>query len=350
MASPALLDFSALVLPVPGDNGPAGRPVPLTVRQKLDLARKETEPHPDDPNLGEIAKKADWSGIIRSGQDLLTASSKDLLLAARMTEALTRLYGFAGLRDGLHLLCELSEKCWDHLHPAPEEGEGMEVRAGPFHWLSDTDKGARFPTTIRGVPLVRIGDTPLSLLDWKRAQEGQGGLTRADCDRAVPLSPEATEDVVQAQEELNRLDQLLAQGDRMGAEAPGLHGLREALDECRQLIDYVLRHMAPAPPLPGEAPPTGDGRPGPGGSLAAVASREEAYRQLAQIASVLEQLEPHSPIPDLLRRAVELGRMPFRQLVRELVRDPSQLAELRREFGIREAGADGSAPEAAPAS
>src|SRR5262245_55651184 len=128
MASPALLDFSALVLPVPSDDGPAGSPVPLTVRQKLDSARKETEPHPEDPSLGEIPKKADWSGIIRTGQDLLITKSKDLLLAARMTEAMTRLYGVVGLRDGLHLLYELTEQCWDRLHPTPEEGEGMEVR------------------------------------------------------------------------------------------------------------------------------------------------------------------------------------------------------------------------------
>jgi type VI secretion system protein ImpA len=335
MASPALLDFSALVLPVPSEDGPAGNPVALTVRQKLDLARKESEPHPDDPNLGEVPKKADWTGIVRTAQDLLTTSSKDLLLAARLTEALTRVYGFAGLRDGLHLFNELVEKCWDRLHPAPEEGEGIDVRAGPFHWLSDADRGARFPTTVREIPVVQVKGHSLSWLDWKRAQEGRSDLTKEDFEQAVPLSPEVAEDVAQAQEELTRLEQSL--DAQMGSDAPALHGLRQALDECRQLVDYVLRRMAPVPPLGSESgalAPTDGARP----ALAvggAVASREEAYRQLAQIASVLEQLEPHSPIPDLLRRAVELGRMPFRQLVRELVRDPAQLSELRREFGIK---------------
>ena len=47
-------------------------------------------------------------------------------------------------------------------------------------------------------------------------------------------------------------------------------------------------------------------------------------------------MEPHSPIPDLLRRAVELGRMPFRRLITQLIRDPGQLAEVFREFGIKE--------------
>src|SRR5262245_5128234 len=129
MASPTILDFSALVVPILSDEGPAGVPVPLVVRQKLDLARKETEPNPDDPSADEIPKKAEWPSIIRTTQELLSGSSKDLLLATRLTEALTKQYGFAGLRDGLHLMYELVEQCWDRLHPAPEEGEGMEVRA-----------------------------------------------------------------------------------------------------------------------------------------------------------------------------------------------------------------------------
>ena len=36
-----------------------------------------------------------------------------------------------------------------------------------------------------------------------------------------------------------------------------------------------------------------------------------------QVADALARIEPHSPIPDLLRRAVELGRMPFRRLIKE---------------------------------
>jgi type VI secretion system protein ImpA len=67
-----------------------------------------------------------------------------------------------------------------------------------------------------------------------------------------------------------------------------------------------------------------------------VSSREDAYRQLAAAANVLRQLEPHSPIPYLIQRAVELGRLPFPQLIRELVRDANVIAELDRELGIKE--------------
>src|SRR5262245_27958264 len=128
MASSATLDVPALVAPIPGEN-PGGSPVGAADKQKLEAARKETEPHPDDPSQGEIPRKVDWGGIVRTTQDLLANKSKDLLLAARLTEALTKQHGFAGLRDGLRLLRELVEQAWDRIHPTPEveEGETMEV-------------------------------------------------------------------------------------------------------------------------------------------------------------------------------------------------------------------------------
>ena len=65
-------------------------------------------------------------------------------------------------------------------------------------------------------------------------------------------------------------------------------------------------------------------------------SREDAYRQLAQAAEVLRQLEPHSPIPYLIKRAVELGAMPFPELMQALIREPNAISELKRELGIKE--------------
>src|SRR5436190_1554738 len=114
MASPPLLDIAALTAPIPGDE-PAGPPVPFEIRSQLEEDRKEEDPAdyaPDDPMRPEEPKRANWSGIIRISQDTLTEKSKDLLVAARLTEALTKQHGFAGLRDGLHLMRELVQNCW----------------------------------------------------------------------------------------------------------------------------------------------------------------------------------------------------------------------------------------------
>ena len=68
-----------------------------------------------------------------------------LLIAARLTKALVKVHGFAGLRNGLHLFRLLAEQGWDRLLPAIEEEDDLEVRAARFNWLDDKDRGARFP-------------------------------------------------------------------------------------------------------------------------------------------------------------------------------------------------------------
>src|SRR5687768_14832201 len=102
MTAPVLA-FDALTAPLTSDT-PAGKTVPYPLRQKLRADRKDTEPHPEDPSQSDIPRKVDWSGLSRLCQDTLTNTSKDLEVALQLVEAVTKLHGFAGLRDGLHLL------------------------------------------------------------------------------------------------------------------------------------------------------------------------------------------------------------------------------------------------------
>ena len=71
---------------------------------------------------------------------------------------------------------------------------------------------------------------------------------------------------------------------------------------------------------------------GPGG-----ASRDELYRRVGEIAAALERLEPHSPVPLLLKRCVRLGGMAFPELMRELVREVNTLDEFDRLLGKADA-------------
>ena len=83
----------------------------------------------NDPTRPEAPKRADWLGTIKLTQETLRDTSKDLLIAARLTEALVKVHGFVGLRDGLQLLRLLAEQCWDRLLPAIEGEDDLEVRA-----------------------------------------------------------------------------------------------------------------------------------------------------------------------------------------------------------------------------
>ncbi len=348
MASPPLLDFAALLQPIPGED-PAGSSLPFTVRQKLEEGRKEGVVDENDPTA--TPKRAEWKDVTRVAQEALTGTSKDLLLAARLTEALVRQHGFAGLRDGLHLMRELVAQAWDRLYPPIEDGD-LEIRASPFNWLDDPDRGARFPNTVRQIPLVFGEGGAYGWLDWRRMMDGKGGISRGEFEKAVETTPAdrcqtIAEDASQSLEELTLLVEDL--NKKMGPLGPGMTSLRQALQEALGLEKQILdRKVASTPSAAEAAGPAADGAAAaPAAGLRAPGgpqhSRADAYRLLAQAAAVLQQLEPHSPIPYLVQRAVQLGSLPFPQLIKELVRDANILRELNRELGIKDEEA--SAPQ-----
>jgi type VI secretion system protein ImpA len=349
MLSPPLLDFHALIAPIPGDS-PAGSSVPFAVREKLEECRKEIDPAdfaPDDPLRPESFQKANWDGIVCLAQETLTETSKDLLVAARLTEALVREHGFAGLRDGLHLLRELTAQCWDRLNPVIESEEDLEIRAAPFFWLDEPDRGARFPNTLHIVPMLAGEDGPFGWLQWKQAQSGQGGISPVDLEKAIQTTPREqcqamVDDLTQSWQELDALAQDL--NGKLGQYAPSFSGLRQALGECRSLAEQILQRKGPDLSQVGAGAEEGSPTAASDGSASfvgrQVSSRAQVYRQLAEAAALLQQLEPHSPIPYLIKRAVELGALSFPDLMKQLIRDGDVLQGMNRELGIKQPAED----------
>lgn len=347
------LNVDELVAVIPGDN-PAGESLPYTVRAELEDARKSIDPadfDPKDPARPTEAKLANWPKIVTLASKTLKETSKHLELAARLTEAQARVEGFGGLADGLTLLRSMVEKCWDRMYPAIEDGD-VEVRAGPFDWLGEVDRGSRFPHTIRSLAVVTHNGKGFSLLDWRKAQDGKTG--KDAIDKAVAAAPrEACQSmfdaVTRCQEQFLALSKLL--GEKMGPVSPAMTDFRAALGEAFTLTKQILDQKGPivtaaaegaATEAPGSAPAAGAAA----GTAAprAVATRADVYRQLHETANLLEKMEPHSPIPYLIRRAVELGAMPFPQLMKALIRNDGILTEMNRELGIK-----GEDPPAKPA-
>ena len=350
MASPPLLDLDVLLSPIAADK-PAGDPLPFAIRAKLDDLRKEIDPNqfdPDDPLRPEAPKKADWQGIVRTAQDTLAKTSKDLLVAVRLTEALVKQNGFAGLRDSLQLLRRLLVDCWDRLLPPVDDGD-LDIRAAPFNWLDDTDRGGRFPTTLRMVPLVAQSGQWYTWQNWREMQDGKKGAPTADkFEKAIGETPyeqcqTLADDITACQQELQQLEAALA--EKLAGSAPGMSMVRKAVEDCQGLILQILKKKGPPPAAPSPAP-AADGQTVPEYDEAApgqprvaaprLASREDVYRQLNDAAALLQRLEPHSPIPYLIQRAIELGAMPFPKLMRALIRDENVLTEMNRELGIKE--------------
>lgn len=340
MASPPLLDLDALLTPIEGDDGTA---IPRMERGELDDLRKEK----DDPAQVGQTIKANWPEIIKRSQQLLQTRSKDLVIASRLVEALFQQHGFSALSTGFQLLRRMLVECWDKLCPPVEDGD-LDPRAGAIGWLCSRDMGARFPSSIRLRPLLRGQEGFYSFLDWQHAQENRPNVNKEDvakamqrvslddCVRLHDIFADAVKDLTEFGETLR---------ERLAGDAPDIAELRSALVQCQQLMQQLIKEKKPPEEAAASEAATQESEDGAPSAKGPVGSRAEAYRQLAQAAAVLRQLEPHSPIPYLVQRAVQMGALPFPEMIRELIREPNVLSELRRELGIP---AEGPPPETPP--
>lgn len=355
-AEATLLDITALLEPIPGDD-PAGdeRAYAHGLRDQLtELRREERAEDFDDATRPVELKHADWKGVVRTASEALTTSTKDLRVICHLIEAATKLHGFAGLHEGLMLLRETVEQCWDRLNPRIDDGD-LDCRAAPLaNMLDDSHRGACFPLTVQMIPLVSSGNTSYGLIEWNRAKQQRDTKTEEQLARAVVQTPTTDLEAIAraidgCEEELGLLLPIL--DEKLGADSPALTNLREAIRQCGQLVkDGFLqgaRSDTASQDGNSNAGETGDSANAPSnrtsasGTDQAILTRSEAYSQLKRAAETLEKLEPHSPIPYLVKRAVQLGRLPFPKLIEKLIRDGNVLDELGRELGLNGTTDDG---------
>ena len=356
-AEATLLDITALLEPIPGDE-PAGdeRAYAHGLRDQLiELRREERAEDFDDATRPVELKRADWKGVVRTASEALTDSTKDLRVICHLIEAATRLNGFAGLHEGLALLRQTIDQCWDRLNPRIDDGD-LDSRAAPLaNMLDDSHRGVCFPLTVQMIPLIRSGNRSYGLIEWNRAKQQRDAQTEEELARAIVQTPtsdlEAIAEAIDGcEEELGLLLPLL--DEKLGSDSPALTNLREAIRQCGQLVSDGFLQGARSDSNQqneegAEVSPAGNLGSGVNGTSAtgtdqAILTRSEAYNQLKRAAETLEKLEPHSPIPYLVKRAVQLGRLPFPKLIEKLIRDGNVLEELGREFGLNGTTDDGA--------
>lgn len=371
MPSSPILDIEALLAPIPGEN-PAGEYLLYAGSYE---AIKEARRADDTLERGEWAqeiKTANWPVVIDKATDALATKTKDLQIAVWLVEAVVQQHHLPGLRDGLRLLCGLQEQFWESLYPAMEDGD-VDARILPVEFLNRT-----LPLLVRQIVLTQ--GEGYSWLRWKESRDvdnlgrqnpqaqaqalAEGKITGEQFDKAVEATSRAFcealfADFQQCWEEYQRLDQVLE--EKFGREAPSLLDVKKAIEECRTLLDNILkkkRELEPDPPPaeteasdelavgfadgedfipsvasgPRRAPLTTRG----GGVPLEPQDRTDALRRLAAVAEYFRKTEPHSPIAYLVERAVRWGPMSLDEWLREVVGDESVLTHLLREtLGLR---------------
>jgi type VI secretion system protein ImpA len=338
-----------LLSPIAGDN-PSGQNLRYApVFDKIKEARRED----DDAAQGDWKverKVADWAFVIKTAGETIATKSKDLQLAAWLTEALLKTQGVAGLRDGLDLLKGLIEGFWDTLYPEIEDGD-VEMRAAPLDWV-----GGRLDRAVRDAPLTRgrhswflykesrkvpteqeaAESSPKA--EAREAAVAEGKLTPEEFDKAFESSPKAyyaqlSADFDGALESLQALDSLCE--EKFQDVAPGFGPLRQTLEEVQQAIRIFLqkkREKEPDAPVEGaepepeaeaateasweEAPAaqTASAAPArarkPGGALAAEpVDRDDAIARVVSAARYLRGENQYDPAPYLLLRGLRWGEL-----------------------------------------
>ncbi len=311
------------------------------VYDKIKEARREEKVPP--PGMTEKDRKvADNPLVIKLASEALTKGSKDLWLAAWLTEAFLKQRGFGGLRDGLALCHGLVEKFWDTLYPELEDGDS-ELRAAPLEFL-----GTRLDIPLRSVPLVE--KEPYGFTDLEQAKK-LGYETSAKTDdartaraQAIQAGKVVIEAFEKGFEESSKAFYVKTEGDlnrcletfaalklsceaKFGNAAPSWGTLEASLDEIRVVVHGFLekkREKEPDPVEPSAAAATDETGPVAAGEAATPvragvlfaletssepADRVDAIRKVAEAAAFLRHREPRSPAPYLMLRGLRWGEL-----------------------------------------
>ena len=322
-----------LLQPIPGAN-PAGANLRYDpVYDKIKEARREE----DDVAQGEwktARKVADWPLVIKLTSEALATKSKNLQLAAWLTEARLRHEGLGGLRGGLETLRGLLKQFWDNLYPEIEDGD-LELRAAPLSWV-----GRYLAAGVRMVPLTKAGH---DLLKYRESRAVGYEADAKDDEKKMAARQEALQDGKLSGEEFDKTfdatpkpfyKQLVADLDgcgkavqsleqageeRFGDEAPGYAGLTQALEDVQHAARQLLEKRLQTDPDPMAATAAGaaaggDAAAGAGatseGPLAPEpASVEDAAQRIATAARYLRHHDARNPAPYLMIRGFRWGEL-----------------------------------------
>jgi type VI secretion system protein ImpA len=262
------IDLVGILTPIEGDK-PAGEDLRYILYDQIEEARRADDVHDRGDWQREI-KSADWETVINLCADALVNRSKDLQIAAWLTEALTIKDGFKGLLTGLRVLRGFLENFWESVYPEIEEDD-LEFRIGRLEFLNNS-----LWSRVKQIPLTdSSAKAGYSWAQWEESRQvgyegdaakaenraefvSDGKLTAEEFDAAVAQSSRAfyeslAADVAKCKEEFQVLEQLA--DEKFGNEAPRLAELREALEDCDRQVSKILKEKRELEP---DEPATAD--------------------------------------------------------------------------------------------
>jgi type VI secretion system protein ImpA len=362
MASDPARDIEVLLAPI-SEGAPAGVNLredasPSSPYFQLKDARSTARAaeRRGETEAGAPTVAPEWGTIDGLAADVLATKSKDLEIAAWYLESLARTDGFAGLKFGFALIRGLAERYWDTMFSL-EDTSDMTTRLAPLSGLNGVESEGALLQPIRRILITGESSEagPFSYYQYQQAQslgavtdeaararrEKRGDATLESFTNAVTAAGAdfyiaLLDDIAAAIAEFDAMTKAL--DERAGAESPPSSSIADLLKDVESTVKIVSKEMVdrrraqlsaagPAAPA-GEAGPApaggGDGASGGGfllGRDRTLHNREDALQLIMSVAEYFRATEPHSPISTTLEEAVRRARLPFAELLAELVPD-----------------------------
>jgi type VI secretion system protein ImpA len=362
-------DLDALLAPIAGD-APQGVDVredytaqsPYSrlrdARSNARDAEKQAEtPDPDGPPPMDPAPL--WRSLREIGLKLLTEKAKDLEVAAWLAEAFLRSHGLVGLTACSRLITGLAERYWDDVFPLPDD-YGMETRVAPITGLNGNGGGGSLMAPLFKLNLFNRPDgTPIALYQY-RASAQLSTLDSATRQQRIAAGAISFEDIEKEARTIGRASMARVRDDaaaavnaweamaavldeKAGADAPSTSQVRDLL---REIAEIAARYapeaeavVAVAGTIDAVADAGGQRPVGVAASLTGTAeravTREDALRNLESIAAFFRNTEPHSALSFTLDEAVRRARMPWFDLLDEVIGDRGVRDTILTALGIR---------------
>jgi type VI secretion system protein ImpA len=360
---PEGFDLAALLAPI-SEEAPAGTDLRQdysgdSLYHRLRDARAEarTAERAIDAGNTDAAALPHWRAVRDLALEVLSRRSKDIEIAAWLTEALLRYDGLVGIAAGLRVLAGLAENFWDDFFPQPDE-EGLAGRLAPIAGLNGVGgEGALMQPLRRIILYSRPDGAPFEFSDYLRSTEvaAIGDAERRQQRFDSGVVPFATvenearaaggahfaqlrERAAEAVAAWQALGQIL--DNRAGPDAPPTSQVRDLL----QQIELVAKRFTAPANGASEAAAAPLAEPAAGADESATAStprndgptsREDALRALARIAEFFRRTEPLSPITYTLQEAVRRSRLTWPELLQEIVPDATSRSAILSNLGIR---------------
>src|SRR6516225_6441427 len=202
-----------------------------------------------------VPKTADHKTALDLASEAIAKKSKDLQLAAWLTDSLLCREGFAGLNRGLVLTREMMEAYWDNLYPEIEDGD-VSLRAAPLDWLGSDPLLAKGSCPVLSVRFVPITASGLSWLHYQEKSKKDAPKEKADeFESAFQGSPKSflKQQAADLAASLESLDQWSSLSDqRFGKDGPSFYNLKRALEEVENTVGILLKRKLELDPDPFE--------------------------------------------------------------------------------------------------